>query len=262
MCTEWSCLYVRARISFLPIAVCLRRLYFFTLKRKKHQHSTWIIFVILSVQLKSWIHKKALKPLVKGLSLQTHLNKKHKSKYCRWVKLKLDTKQGEGRARAVEGKEPVKDQMLAKSNGSESRWVCLFSLGLSKIRQSCPVWCWFPLALSHQFCRTWCKSLLVVCYEWVRAYIEWVHNNFSYCFSYKVLALSKLKTWNPFLLEFLCHFMAVKDRIRNKALNIHSKELKLLVHREVFGLSRKLTSRRAIGDALTPFKPWLNVLFY
>lgn len=119
MCTEWSCLSftVWAHISFLPIAMCLRRLYFFT----------WIIFVILSVQLKSWIHKKTLKPLVKGLSLQTHLSKKLKSKHCRWVKLKLNTKQHKVRARAVGGKEPVKDQRLAKSKGSESRWVYVLS---------------------------------------------------------------------------------------------------------------------------------------
>lgn len=71
-------------------------------------------------------------------------------------------------------------------------------------------------------------------------YVELVHNNLSKYFSCKVLALSNLKYpprlktlfWNLFIISWL-----LEDRIKNKTLNIHSKELEFLFDGKFFGLS-------------------------
>lgn len=135
------------------------------------------------------------------------------------------------------GKEPIKDQMVAKSKGSESRWICFCSLRLSDAHFlfiSSPVK--HSNFAAHDVKAAWRFAASEL------GYMELVHNNFSEYFLCKVLAYnwsilqySKYWFWNLFIISWL-----LEDRIKNKTLNIHSKELEFLFDGKIFGLSGNL----------------------
>lgn len=128
--------------------------------------------------------------------------------------------------------------MVAKSKASESRLICFFSLRLSDAH-----FLFIRSPVKHSNC----AAHDVKASWWFAVsesgYVELVHNNFSEYFSchvwlcqnWSILQDSKHWFWNLFIISWL-----LEDRIKNKTLNIHSKELEFLFDGKIFGLSGNL----------------------